>query len=179
MNVVRRGSLAVMLMLAAMPVFAQEPPFDAVVSSTFRVVPSQPTTRDVIAIRNDFTGCLSHGPTTAQGIRIDIAAGIVDYLIPYGNDESDCAPADVVENAFADSVVGHLPAGSYTVRFFSCTIFSEPEKVCDEIVEELSLQFVVAEAGLPRRTIPASSPAASFVLLGAMVLAALGWLRRR
>jgi hypothetical protein len=171
--------LVSLLVAVAQPAAATDAPPGQPEFATFRVVPAQPTTRDFIAIRNDFTGCNIHGPIKAQGIRIDLAAHVVDYLVPYGNDEADCLPEDYVEGAFADSFVGYLPAGSYIVHFFHCTILYEPETVCEDEDVTLQLQFVVTEAGRPRATIPASSWASKLALGAALAAIALWLLRLR
>jgi hypothetical protein len=170
--------LGVAMAFIAAPVAALDAPLDPPGSSTFRVVPAQPTTRDFIAIRNDFTGCNIHGPIKAQEIRVDVAAHTVDYLIPYGDDMSGCEPDGYVQDAFADSAVGYLPPGSYTVRFFDCGMLYDPQATCDELANP-RLQFVVIDAGPPHQTIPASSPRTRFTLLVVLVLAAAWRLRRR
>ena len=138
----------------------------------WEVFPAQPTTQDVVRIRNIVTAC--NPATNTDNIAVELNTGTIDVFLEQGSDV--CSDRIYVDD-IADSVVGYLPAGAYTVRLFSCPHPQDnPGIPCSALVVP-NLSFVVADAGRPRRVIPAWSLAGAVVTL--LILAGTGVVRLR
>ena len=140
--------------------------------SKWEVMPAQPTTRDAVVIRHTVTDC--HPARAAESVAVNPTAGTIDLYLYIGSDVCD---NQVYVDDSEDTVVGYLPAGSYSVRFHFCgNPLYYPDYVCEP--SALSpLQFVVSEAGRPRQTIPAWSPGGAAVTL--LLLTAIAFFRLR
>lgn len=171
----RRALILTLVLAASTDSQAQELPAE---HSDFFVVPASPTTRDPIVVRNEYSGCRHSGPISADEIAIDLAARVVDYYLPEANDLAGCAPADFLQGVHADSTVGFLPAGTYTLRFISCGIMGDPDATCGE-VSSLRTSFTVMEAGRPRHTIPTLGDTLKLALAAVLAIAGLALLRPR
>ena len=148
-------------------------PDPAFASSEWMIVPTQPTTRDNVVVRNVFSGC--NGARAARVVEIDHASGFIDY---YLGDSSDICERYVYDD-ISDTLIGYLQPRAYTVRFFGCGIPYDPDSPgCDE-TSIPRLAFVVLDAGRPRQIIPAWSFAGAFATVFLLAGIALLRLKRR
>lgn len=122
----------------------------------WEVLPKPPTTRSPIVLRHIVTGC--NPASRTDDIGIDLAAGTIDMFMELGSDACDDR---LYFDDYRDSIVGYLPAGSYTVRFFTCRNPIYPEILCLPSGAP-NVNFVVSEAGRARQTIPTWSFAGAF-----------------
>lgn len=170
----RYGVLAAILvaLAGAGAASAQIQPPDPPPISIWSIQPPDPTTRDVVFVRNVFTGCDDHSFSQYSPIRIDHQARTVTVEM-WGSDVCD----NYVVEREANAIVGRLSPGNWRLTWLGCNgAEPDPADACTPALLP-PIDFVVANAGLAHATIPASSTASRFAL--AAILAAIGlWLAR-
>jgi hypothetical protein len=145
-------ALCILLLAAFRDLPAADQPLDPPESSVWSIVPSNPTTRDFIRVRNIYTGCGDKGVLEAS---VDVAARKITVAW-WGSDI-----CDVVHDDVTDAHIGYLPPGDYVVEFVACYGEFDPGQQCfPSSVPALS--FGVTDAGRPRQVIPAWSFAGAF-----------------
>jgi hypothetical protein len=167
-----RGRVAALVVLAAAcPGSAwaglPDPPF---AYWRWSVVPSQPTTRGEVLLRNATSGC--EPAAGARAVEIDQATGLINFYLGESSDTCERYYYDDIR----DTRLGYLRAGAYSVRFITCGSPYDPADACFELVQH-RLGFVVTDAGRPRQVIPAWSFAGAFAT--AFLLAGFALVRLR
>ena len=141
-------------------------------TSEWRILPQPATTRTPILLRNIVNAC--NPATGTEDITIDLATRTIDLFVFIGSDVCD---DHLYIDDHRDTILGYLPAGSYTIRFFDCgNPLYYPEYLCFRSAAP-DIVFGVAEAGRARHVIPAWSFTGAFATV--MLLAGIALFRLR
>jgi hypothetical protein len=142
---------------------SQVQPLDPSQADAWSITPASPTTRSFVEVRLDVSGCVAL--TDLRIAYVDPATREIrlDYL---GSDIC------TIEESSYFVPVGYLAAGNWRVVLYGCD-GAQPTH-CSPL-QRPNLLFGVAEAGRPRRTIPAWSFAGAFATV--FLLAGIALLR--
>lgn len=120
--------------------------------ATFSVVPTSPSTTDVVAIKMETEGCYHH----PFGVRVDFSERVLEVIVigqDIGCDSS--IPENVLSPRYLD--VGLLPSGRYRSTALFCVPAPPPQDLSCSILDDLG-EITVHPAGARS---PANVPAAS------------------